>query len=126
MCHGQQSSDFWAGAGRIFAPAAGFPNIDEFDNRRGAASLLRKLYKQPLFLGAGDDHIITRLNRFLKSASFAPAKRRMQAQVFIECRAQLQGLKRHGLVAVANESGHDLVGWRRKPELARVGWGARR
>ena len=120
--HGQQGGNFRTGTGRVLAPAAGFANIDELDHRSRPVGLLRQFGKQPLFLGASDHHVFARLNGFLESAGFAPAQHRMQRQVFVKCRAQRTGLERHGLVAVANESGHGRVGWRQSQEKARAGW----
>jgi len=53
----QQGGDFRCRALSVFAPAAGFADIDEFDDRAGALGLLSLLGELTLFLGASHHYI---------------------------------------------------------------------
>ncbi len=54
---------------RVAAPAAGLADVDEVDRRGGVGRLLGQFAEEAAFLGAGDDHVVARLDRALESAS---------------------------------------------------------
>ena len=106
----QQGGDFGSGLCTTLAPAAGFTDVDKADNRSRAFSLLGQFDEQASLLGAGDDHVVARHHRLLKSTRLTAAQAAVQAQGFVQGLPQRrQGLghcQRQGLVAIANQRGH--------------------
>ena len=106
MGGGQQRSNFGRCVFSVTTPATRFTNIDELDDRSFRLGLHGQVTKQPLFLGAGDHHIIGPLNRLNKSASFTAAQRVVQRERLRQALTEGFRVQRLGLVAVANQRGH--------------------
>ena len=70
----QQRGDLGAGAGCVAAPATGLADVDKLDGRDRAHGLLAQFGKEALFLGAGDHHVVARLDGFLKGTGLAAAQ----------------------------------------------------
>jgi len=128
------------------APATGFTNIHKLDGRYGAPTLrcppegaraclkrfcaarrafglLPQCCKETRLRGASHHDVLAGLKCLLERPGFTPTQRRMQRQRFVECRDQRLGLGRHGLVAIANKSGHGILagtGVGQQPGLAEI------
>lgn len=109
MGRSQQRSHLGRCLAGIAAPATGFADVDEFNDRGLGLRLHRQLTKQALLLGAGDHHIVCALHGCDKGARFTATQSGVPCEVFRQALTQGLRVERLGLVAVANQRGH--AGW---------------
>ena len=109
MRGGEKRGDFGRCVFGVLAPATGLADIDALDDRGFSGGLQSQIAKESLLLGACHHHIVMALNRLEISADVATAQRRMERERFRQALTQRLRIERLGLVAVANQGGHDWL-----------------